>query len=417
MAFSIHCSNDLAQEDRLPLLFALAIDKALINSPGSFIEVSCFGNNQPTRIRLGDKRPEEPGEERIEEESEANDSDTPQVCFGDDIFLKPLLKSDSRYCFSPDSGVEVKVYRRAASDDSADSEDSDSEDSGSEDSGSEDSGSEDSGTSYKNSDNHSDEDEADAESDVQHVNTSFNPFRGSNEISQYCATPALKKIKQEPVSDGETPTPKTHKQTHLPADQRARMYQCEHEGCNYRTKHRWHLNRHKQTHLPAYQRARMYHCEHEGCNYRTKHRWHLKRHKQTHLPADQRVKVYQCEHEGCNYRTEHTGHLRRHKQTHLPADQRAKMHQCGHEGCDYRSDRADDLKRHKRIHLPVDRKAKKPEVYLCNHEDCNYSTYRTNNMKVHKQTHLPADQRPGSVKRKAYDQPSFNEKRMKGDKE
>ncbi len=36
----------------MPLLFALAVGKALFNTPKPFIQVSCFGNNLPTRIRL-----------------------------------------------------------------------------------------------------------------------------------------------------------------------------------------------------------------------------------------------------------------------------------------------------------------------------------------------------------------------------
>ncbi|WP_252176626.1 hypothetical protein [Endozoicomonas sp. 4G] len=420
-----------------PLILALAIAFSLHCLNGQTQE-----NNQPTRIMLLPDESEE--SEAIEwwelkQESDENHSDMPQVYFGDDILLKP----GTGYCFSPDPGVNAESYRRAASDDSADSEDSDSEDSDSEDSDSEDSDSEDSGGSDKNSDNRSNEDEADAESHVEYLTTTLNPFRVPNKISQYCATLELKKIKQEPVSDGETPTDsevkvtevdsvnhpkitptaystdqashlKTHKQTLLPVDRRPRIQQCDHEGCGYSSYYRGHLKRHKQTHLPADQRLRkpkVHQCDHEGCNFRTHYLGLLKTHKRTHLPADQRPKLHQCDHEGCYYSSPNIGNVKRHKQTHLPADQRPKVHQCDHEGCDYRTDHRSSLKTHKRIHLLADQR---PKVHQCDHEGCNYRTDRAGNVKRHKQTHLTADQRS---KRKAYDQPLSDKKRKKDDKE
>ncbi|WP_252179863.1 hypothetical protein [Endozoicomonas sp. 4G] len=265
MAFPMHCSNGHAQENRLPLLFALAVGKALFNTPKPFIEESEI-------IKWWE----------LKQESEENDSDTLRVCFGDDILLKP----DTRYCVFPATGVEAKAYGRATSDDSADSEDS---------------GSEDSGTSDKNSDSHSSEVEADAESDVQYVSTTLSSFPVSNEISQYCAALALKKIKQEPVSGSEIPT--------------------------YSTDHMDHSKTSKQTHLPAGQQPKMHRCDHEGCNHSSKRAADLRKHKQTHLPADQRLerpKVHHCDHEGCNFSTSYTGNLNKHKQTHFPADQRLK---------------------------------------------------------------------------------------------
>ncbi|WP_252176683.1 hypothetical protein [Endozoicomonas sp. 4G] len=387
IAFSVHCSNGCAQENRLPLRFAQAVSKALINAPKPFIGV------------LSIKRVFVTG---IEEESEAIE------------------------------WWELQVHSRAASDDSAYSEDSDSEDSS---------------TSDESSDKRSNEneDEANAESDVQHVTTTFNPFRVPNEISQYCATLALKKIKEEPVSDSEILTGSEvdvtkvdaakhqcdhkscnysadlmsnlnrHKQIHLSADQRPKLHQCDHEGCNYNTYYSSDLKRHKQTHLPADQRLKVHWCDSDGCNYSSDRVSSLKKHKQTHLPADQRLrkpKVHHCDHGGCNYKTDQKSNLKKHKQRHLPADQRPKMHQCAHKGCNYRSNRADHLKKHKWIHLPADQRAKKTKVHKCDFEGCNYSTDRTSSLKRHKQTHLPADQRP---KRKACDQPPSNAKRKKGD--
>ncbi|WP_252177166.1 hypothetical protein [Endozoicomonas sp. 4G] len=82
-----HAQENHAQESNVSLLFALAVGKTLILTPKPFIEV----------------------------------------------FLMP----DTRYCFSPDSGVEAKAYSRASSDEGSDSEDS--------------------STADKNGDNHSDE--------------------------------------------------------------------------------------------------------------------------------------------------------------------------------------------------------------------------------------------------------------------
>ncbi|WP_252179103.1 hypothetical protein [Endozoicomonas sp. 4G] len=343
--------------------------------------------------------------------TEINDSDMPRIYFGDDIVLKPDNRycfstyCFSTYCFSPAPGVEVTVCSQAASD-----EDSDSEDSGSSD---------------ETSDNGSneDKDEVNAESDVHYTTTTLNPFRVSDEISEYCAAPALKNIKQEPVSDSETPTESEVDATEADSsdnqkiilfacstDQRPKMHQCDHQDCNYRSNHRGHLEAHKQTHLPANQRSKVHQCDYEGCNYGTQHASHLKMHKQTHLPTDQRPKMHQCDHQGCNYSTRQLGHLKTHKQTHLPADQRPKMHQCDHQGCNYSTRQSGHLKIHKQTHLPVDQR---PKVHQCDHEGCNYITDRKGNLKAHKQTHLPADQR---LKRKAFDQLPSKKKRKKDDK-
>ncbi|WP_252178854.1 C2H2-type zinc finger protein [Endozoicomonas sp. 4G] len=332
VAFSVHCSKGHAQENRLSLLFTLTVGKVLI---------------------------------------EWHHFDMPRVCFDDDLLLKP----DTRYGFSPDSGVEARTYRRAASDDSAYSEDSDSDS---------DSDSEDKGTSDENSNNSPEEDKTDTETDVQCVNTTPDPFQALNEFSEYCATLRLRMINQEPTSDSEIATGSGA--IHLPADLRPKkpkVHQCDLEDCNYRSDRADHLKKHKQTHLPADQRPKkpkVHHCDHKGCSYSTNRADDLKKHKQTHLPDDQRLKVHQCDHQGCNYRTDYGSTLKMHKQTHLPADQRPKAHQCDHEGC-------------------------------------NYTTIQAGNLKRHIQTHLPADQRLKRPKRKVYDQPPSNKKRKKNDKE
>ncbi|WP_252178796.1 hypothetical protein [Endozoicomonas sp. 4G] len=326
-----------------------------------------------------DNRPEEPEEEGIEEET--NHSDISWVCFGDEILLRPLLKSNTRYCFfpatgvSPDPDVEARGCSRAASDDSAYSEDS---------------GSEDSGSSDESSNNLSDEDDTNTETNAQCVNTTVDPFQALNEFSQYCATLRLKMMNQESISDSEMPIESTDKQTHLPADQRPKIHQCDHEGCHYHSDRASYLKKHKQTHLPADQRPKIHQCDHEECNYHSDRVSYLKRHKQTHLPADQRPKIHRCDHEGCNYRSDRAYYLKRHKLTHLPADQRPRMQQCDHEGCDYSTDRAYHLKKHKQTHLPPDQRARE---HRCDHEGCNYSTNYTSDLKRHKHTHLPADQR------------------------
>ncbi len=278
----------------------------------------------------------------------------------------------------PATDVEAKAYSRAASDDSADSEDSDSEDSDSEDSDSEDSDSEDSSTPDENSDNSPGKDEADTESDVEYVNTTFNPFRVSNEVNQYCTTLILKKIKQEPVSGSETATESEVDLTERDSVNHPKIISPDHS--THQTNH---LKKHKQTHLPAGQRAKVHQCDHEGCYYSTNRAYDLKKHKQTHLPADQRTKVHQCDHEGCYYSTDIQGNLNRHKQTHLPADQRLRSYQCDHEGCHYDTDRVSSLKEHKQTHLAADQRLKRPK-------------------------------RP---KRKAYDQPPSNVKRKKDDQD
>ncbi|WP_252180410.1 hypothetical protein [Endozoicomonas sp. 4G] len=397
VTFSVHCSNGQTQENRLPLLFVLAVETILLplfpvrdglpelDSTVKAIAIAIKqGDDQQREIietakqrgRLmlsrfrGDKRPEEPEEvsEAIEwwelkQEPEANHSDMPRVCRDDDILLKP----DTRYCFSPDPDVEARAYSRAASDNASDSEDS--------------------STSDESNDNPSDEDEADTETDVQCVNTASDPFRALNEISQYCTTLRLKMIEQGAISDSEVATESEAEVTRL------KVHQCSHEGCNYSTNRMGNLKAHKQTHLPADQRIKVHRCGHEGCNYSTNRMGNLKAHKQIHLPADQRIKLHQCGYEGCNYSTDRMGNLRAHKRIHLPVDQRIKVHQCGHEGCDYSTDQTGSLNRHKQTHLPDGQRTRRPKVHQCDYEGCDYGTDRTNDLKKHKQTHLPTDQR------------------------
>ncbi|WP_252179852.1 hypothetical protein [Endozoicomonas sp. 4G] len=394
VAFSVHCSNGHAQENTMSLLFALTVGKALSKTPKPFIEVSVrLGNNQPSQIRLL------PGESEESEAIELNDSNITKVCFGDDVLLKP----DTYYCFTPDSDVEAKACCRVASDNGSDSEDSD-----------------------ENNDNCSNEDKTETKTDAQYVTSTFNPFRVSDEINQYCATLELKKIKKEPVSDSEIATEskakvteansvnpseitspdycidqtghlKAHKESRPPANQKPKkpkkpkVYQCDHGGCNYSTDHTGNLKNHKQKHLPADQRPKVQHCDHEGCNFITNRTGNLKAHKRTHLPANQRSRLHQCDHEDCNYRTDNISHLKRHKQAHLPADQRPKPHKCDHEGCNYRTDKVGNLKSHKQTHLPADQR---PKPHKCDHEGCNYGTEHAGNLNRHKQTHLPADQKP-----------------------
>ncbi|WP_252177942.1 C2H2-type zinc finger protein [Endozoicomonas sp. 4G] len=453
MVFSVHSSNGHAQEKQL-----------------------CLGNNQPTRIRLLlDEHLKivlhPPGVENrllplleesetiewweLKQEFEENHGDMPRVCFGDGILLKP----DTRYCFSPDSGVETLAHSRADSDEG--------------------SGSEDSGTSDENSGNRSDEDETDTETDVQCVHTRVSPFRALDETSQFCVMLALEMIQQAFISNNEILTEpeadvtkaesvnhlkvtspvyntdrmrhlKTHKQKQLrlPANQRPKVHQCDHEGCDYSTNRAANLRMHKQTHLSADQRTRVHQCDHEGCDYSTNRAANLRMHKQTHLSADQRIRVHQCDHEGCDYSAFWSSNLNAHKQTHLPADQRPKVHQCDHEGCDYSTNRSNNLKAHKQIHLPTDQRPKehhcdhegcdystnraaslrmhkqthlpadqRPKMHQCDHEGCHYITNRLSNLKKHKRIHLPTDQRPERIKRKAYGQPPSNKKRKKDYKE
>ncbi|WP_252176620.1 hypothetical protein [Endozoicomonas sp. 4G] len=439
MAFSVYCSNDNTQESSMPVLLALPLSalqcwhteiffpvRDALPEPDSMVkaivtEIQQSDNQQREIIATarqrgslilsrfrGNKKPEEAGAEGIEKEGEAiewwelkqdpeaNYSDMPRVCFGDDILLKPLLKSDSRYCLSPDPGVEAKAYRWVGSDDSADSQDSDSQDSDSQDSDSEDNGSEDSDTSDESSDNRPNEDEA----GVGYVATTLNPFRASNESSPYCAILELKKIKQESASDSEIVTEseadvtKADSVNLLPADRRLKLHQCDHEGCNYGSRRTDHLKVHKRTHLPADQRPRIHQCDHEGCNYRSDRLGNLKMHKQTHLPTRQKPRVHQCNHEGCNYSANRSTHLKLHKQIHLPADQRLRVHRCDHEGCNYSTDLPGNLNKHKQTHLPADQRAKRAKVHRCDHEGCNYSTSHIGHLKKHKGIHLPADQRP-----------------------
>ena len=298
IAFSVHSSNGHALEESMALPFALAVGKALITTPKPFIEVSstkevyvrevvalplsdtqclhtqiqeeqvCFGNNQPTRIRLlpddqlkiglhslgisqvenilhpmpvadplfpvqdGLSLPEldsmakaiateiQQGYDRqreiiekakqsrslvlsrfrsgksfeeleedsdaiqwwgLKQEPDADDSDMAQARPDDSILLKP----DTRYCFSPDSGTGAKAYNLAASDDGSGGEDSD--------------------TSDESSDNDSGDDESATESDVEYIGTTDDPFPVSKEVSEYCANQVLMRIKQEPTSDSEIP--------------------------------------------------------------------------------------------------------------------------------------------------------------------------------------------------------------------
>ncbi|WP_252179798.1 hypothetical protein [Endozoicomonas sp. 4G] len=419
IAFSVHCSNGCAQENRLLLRFALAVGKALFpvrdeladeqeSDAVEWWELKVHSRLAPdngsnsegssTSDGSSDNRSNE-GEDEANAESDVRYETTT---------LNPFRVANeiSEYCAAP----ALKEIKQEPVSDSEIATN---------------------GSSDESMDNRSNEDE----SDVRYETTTLNPFRVANEISQYGATLELKKIKEEPVSDSEILTEsedavkhqcdhegcnyrtdhraslKRHKQTHLPADQRLRKHRCDYEGCNYRSDHRASLKRHKQTHLPADQRLKKHRCDHEDCNFSTDQREYLKKHKQTHLPVDQRPKVHQCDHKDCHYSTDRSVNLKKHKQTHLPADQRPKVHQCDHEGCDYSTDHKGSLKTHKQIHLPADQR---PKVHQCDHEGCKHSTDHLGNLKKHKQTHLPAEQRP---KRKAYDQRPPNKKRKKGDKE
>ncbi|WP_252179786.1 hypothetical protein [Endozoicomonas sp. 4G] len=331
----------------------------------------------------------------------------PRVCFGDDILLKP----DTCYYLSPDPDVEAKAFNRAVSDDSADSEDS---------------GSEDSDTYDENSDNSSNEDEADTETNtdtnVQCENTTVDPFRALNEISQYCAAQRqrLEMIKQKTILDSEIPT-----ESELGVTEADFVNNQGVTSPTYSTDQMGHLKTHKQ----GPKRPKLHQCGHEGCDYSTDRSNDLKKHKQTHLPADQRPKVHKCDHKGCNYSTDRAGHLKTHKRIHLPANQilkrvkrlerlkRRKLHQCDHEGCNYSTYYAGNLKPHKQTHLPANQRPKRAKVHQCDHEGCDYSTDRSNDLKKHKQTHLPAGQRAKRTKRKAYDQLLSNEKRKKSGEE
>ncbi|WP_252179816.1 hypothetical protein [Endozoicomonas sp. 4G] len=400
IAFSVHCSHGLAEEIRV--------------LPDDELKIGLYSPGVKTILLLPLSEAAGSEEENgtiewweLKQEPEANDSDRSEVCFGDDI----LLKSGTRYCFSPATGVfpatgvEAKGYRRAASDGSADSEDS---------------GNEDSSASDENSDNRSDE--TDAESAVQYVTTTLNPFSVPGEISPYCRALELNKIKQEPVSDSEITT-----ESEVDPTEADSVKHPEITSPANSTDQIGHLKRHKQTHLPADQRPRkpkMHHCDHEGCNYRTDHTGHLKMHKQKHLPADQKLKklkrpkktkVHPCDYQGCGFSTGHMTHLKMHKKTHLPADQRPKRleHHCDHESCNYSTSHTSHMKRHKQIHLPADQRLK----VQCDHEGCNYGTHQASNLKKHKWTHLPVDQRPKRPKRKANSQPPSDEKRKKGGEE
>ncbi|WP_252176702.1 hypothetical protein [Endozoicomonas sp. 4G] len=237
IAFSVHCSNGRAQENRLPLHFALAVGKVLF----------------PVRDGLPD-----------EQESEAIE------------------------------WWELKVHSRAASDDGSDSEDS--------------------STSDESSDNRSNEDEANAESDVQYETTTINPFRVSNQVSEYCAAPALIEIKQEPVSDSEVVTNGTSSTSDKSIDNRSNEDESE---VQYETTT---LNPFRLSNEISQYGATL----------------ELKKIKEdpvsdseilTYSTDDQRIKrpkVHQCDYAGCNYSAGHAGNLKKHKQTHLPADQRVK---------------------------------------------------------------------------------------------
>ncbi|WP_252176708.1 hypothetical protein [Endozoicomonas sp. 4G] len=390
IAFSVHCSNGYAQENRLPLRFALAVGRVLINAPKLFIEVLSIKGVYVAGVEtillplfpVRDGLPDEQETEAIEwwelkvhsraasdngsysEGSSTSDGssdnrsneDEGEVNTESDVRYETTTVNPFRVANETSQYCTTLVLKNIKQEPVLDSEIAIN------------------GTSDESIDNRSNEDE----SDVQYKTTTLNPFRVSNEISQYGATLELKKIKeeQEPVSDSEILTESEVDVTKVDAVK----HQCDREGCNYSTDHLGNLKTHKKSHLPAHQRpqsAKVHQCDHEGCNYRTGDRASLRRHKQIHLPADHRFKVHQCDHEGCNYSTDRASNLKLHKKTHLPADQRPREHQCDHEGCNYSSDRAGNLKKHK-------------------------------------QTHLPADQRP---KRKARDQPPSNAKRKKGDKE
>ena len=209
-----------------------------------------------SRFRNG-KSFEEPEEESIEEDSDAiqwwglkqepdaDDSDMPQARLDDSILLKP----DTRYCFSPDSGTGARAYNQAASDDGSDDEDSD--------------------TSDENNDNDSDDDESVTESDVEYIGTTDDPFPVSREVSEYCANQVLMRIKQEPTSDSEIPiesevvevveadstnnlksTPPTCQSLNPPTAKKKRgaaskKYPCSHQDCFLSFTTQASLNSHK----------------------------------------------------------------------------------------------------------------------------------------------------------------------------
>ncbi|WP_252176099.1 hypothetical protein [Endozoicomonas sp. 4G] len=458
IAFSVHCSNGRAQENGLPLRFALAVGKVLFPVRDGLpdeqesetiewweLKVHSRAASDNGSDSEDSSTSDESNDNRLnEDEDEANaESDVQHIT----TTLNPFRVSNeiSQYCpatalknIKQEPVSDSAIVTNGGSDESIDNRSNKDESDVQYETTTlnpfrasneisqycpatalknikqepvSDSAIVTNGGSDESIDNRSNKDE----SDVQYETTTLNPFRASNEISQYCPATALKNIKQEPVSDSEILTDSEVDVTKVDAAK----HQCDHEGCDYRTKRLDNLKRHKQIHLPADQRPKrpkrpkpkVHQCDHESCDYNTYHMGHLKQHKQTHLPANQRLRVHKCDHEGCNYSVGYSAHLKRHKQIHLPADQRPKVHKCDYEGCNFSTSHSGNLKMHEQTHLPANQRLR---MHQCDHEGCNYSTDRASNLKKHKQTHLPADQRS---KRKACDQPSSNKKRKKADKE
>ena len=291
IAFSVHSFNGHALEESMALAFALAVGKALITTPKPFIEVSstkevyvrevvalplsdtqclhtqiqeeqvCFGNNQPTRIRLlpddqlkiglhslGISQvenilhpipvadplfPVQDGLSLPELDSMAKAIAT-EIQQGDDRHREIIEKAKqsrslvlSRFSIEEDSDAiqwwGLKQEPDADDSDMAQARLDDSillkpdtrycffPDSGTgakaynraaSDDGS---GGEDSDTSDESNDNDSDDDESVTESDVEYIGTTSDPFPVSREVSEYCANQVLMRIKQEPTSDSEIP--------------------------------------------------------------------------------------------------------------------------------------------------------------------------------------------------------------------
>ncbi len=398
----------------MPLRFALAVGKELINAPKPFIEILSIKGVYVSGVKtillplfpVRDVLPELDSTAKAIA-TEINDSDIPRICLGDDVLLKP----DTRYCFSPDSG-EAKVHSRAASDSGSDSEDS--------------------SISDKSSDNRSNEDEANAEPDVQYATTTVNPFRVPNETSQYCTALALKKIKEEPVADSEIITNGTFDESgdnRLNEDESDVQYETTtlnpFRVSNEFSQYGATLALKKIKEEPVADSEIITNgTSDESIDNRLNEDESDVQYETTTLNpfrVSNEFSQYGATLELKKIKQEpdsdQTGHLKKHEQPHLcdyQKPKKPKVHQCDHEGCDYRTDRTNNLKKHKQTHLPADQRLNRPRVHQCDHEGCHYRTYEIGNLNTHKQTHLPADQR---LKRKASDQPPFNQKRKKGDKE
>ena len=308
---------------------------------------------------------DEPEEENGEEETDMEwwwlepeidmaeeENDRPQVQHDNTLLLEP----DTHYCLSPDTNRNHENDNQVIADDNSGKEDDSSD-------GSSDSGSE-------------DEVKTDADSSVEFITTSIDPFPVSAEISDYWQGQMLKKIKTEPLSDEETkidvpvatasiPHDVAHDIESMPPVKRKKRTHIGKKPCQCKICGKaFSKNNYLKVHRRIHSGEKPYQCK--ICGKAFLRNDNLKVHRRTHSGE----KPYQCE--ICGRAFSQSNSLQKHHFTHTGT----KPYQC--EICGRALLHNSQVKVHLRTHT-----GEKP--YQC--EYCGKAFPRNDNLKRHQLTH------------------------------